>query len=416
MRTFVLFLIFTFSHYLTQAQIDSSLFKKSTVSTTAKSLNMDAIYNRPFMLGTQQHVSLGGYVEGNWQHMATNGVSLGHQFQFRRMSLFMASSLSRHIKFLSELEFENDPEELMEGEKMEIDIEYAAIDVEINPLLNFRSGIILNPIGAFNQNHDGPKWEFVDRPIAMTQLLPATWNNAGAGFYGKQYKGQWMLGYEIYLSSGFDNSIIDNDKNKTYLPQSRHNAARMAYIPSGKPLFSTKIATRHNKVGEFGLSYMGQTYNAFMADGLQIDAPRRLDVFAFDFNMSLPKWNTNLVGECAYVKVQVPANILPTYGSEQFGAFLDIIQPVFKGRVMTWNNSVLNLACRLEYADWNLGTFRSSGTKIYDELWSVVPAISFRPTPQTVLRLNYRTLQQRDAIGNPPNISGGFSLGMSAYF
>jgi len=25
-------------------------------------------------------------------------------------------------------------------------------------------------------------------------------------------------------------------------------------------------------------------------------------------------------------------------------------------------------------------------------------------------------LQQRDAIGNPPNISGGFSLGMSAYF
>ena len=74
---------------------------------------MDAIYNRPFMLGTQQHVSLGGYVEGNWQHMATNGVSLGHQFQFRRMSLFMASSLSRHIKFLSELEFENELDDLL---------------------------------------------------------------------------------------------------------------------------------------------------------------------------------------------------------------------------------------------------------------------------------------------------------------
>lgn len=416
MRIFVLFLVFTFSHYLTQAQIDSSLLKKSAVSTTAKSLNMDAIYNRPFVLGTQQHVSLGGYVEGNWQHMANYGVSLGNQFQFRRLSLFMASSLARHIKFLSEVEFENDPDELMEGEGMEIDIEYAAVDVELHPLLNFRSGIILNPIGAFNQNHDGPKWEFVDRPIAMTQLLPATWNNAGTGFYGKQYKGNWMLGYEFYLSSGFDNSIINNDKNKTYLPEARHNAARMAYIPSGKPLLSAKIATRHNKVGEFGVSYMGQVYNAYLKNGIPIDAPRRLDVFAFDFNMSLPKWNTNFVGECAYVKVHVPLNTPINYGSEQFGAFLDIIQPVFKGRVMSWNNGVLNLACRLEYADWNLGTFAVYKWPIRDDLWSIVPAISFRPTAQTVLRLNYRILKQNDWNGQPTMSVKGFSLGMSAYF
>lgn len=416
MRTISLLLIVLLCTQLAKAQVDSSLFKKNASTTSKPALNMDAIYNRPFMLGTQQHVSLGGYVEGNWQHLSTDGVSLGHQFQFRRMSLFMASSLARHIKFLSELEFENDPDELMEGEKMEIDIEYAAIDVELHPLLNFRSGIILNPIGAFNQNHDGPKWEFVDRPIAMTQLLPATWNNAGAGFYGKQYRGNWMLGYELYLSSGFDGSIIDNDKNKTYLPEARHNAARLAYIPSGRPLFSSKVAVRQNKIGEFGLSYMGQTYNQFMKDGLQIDAPRRLDVFAFDWNVTINPLNTNIVGEVAYVKVQVPSDILPTYGSAQLGGFLDIIQPLYKGRLMTWTNSVLNLACRLEYADWNLGTFTASNTKIYDELWSVVPAVSLRPTPQTVLRLNYRIMQQQDAIGNPPAKSGGFSLGMSAYF
>lgn len=416
MRTINLLLIVLLCSQLAEAQVDSSLFKKNTSTTSKPALNMDAIYNRPFMLGTQQHVSLGGYVEGNWQHLATNGVSLGHQFQFRRMSLFMASSLARHIKFLSELEFENDPDELMEGEKMEVDIEYAAIDVELHPLLNFRSGIILNPIGAFNQNHDGPKWEFVDRPIAMTQLLPATWNNAGAGFYGKQYRGNWMLGYELYLSSGFDSSIIHNDRNKTYLPEARHNAARLAYIPSGRPLLSAKIAVRQNKIGEFGISYMGQTYNQFMKAAVQIDAPRRLDVFAFDFNVSLGKLNTNLIGECAYVKVQVPSSIATNYGSKQFGAFLDIVQPVFKGKVMTWNASVLNLACRLEYADWNLGTFAVSNSKIYEELWSVVPAISFRPTPQTVLRLNYRIQQQADFVGDFTIKTKGLSLGMSAYF
>jgi hypothetical protein len=35
-------------------------------------------------------------------------------------------------------------------------ITYAAINVEFHPWINLRSGIILNPIGAFNQNHDGP--------------------------------------------------------------------------------------------------------------------------------------------------------------------------------------------------------------------------------------------------------------------
>ena len=81
-------------------------------------------------------------------------------------------------------------------------------------MVNLRGGIILNPIGAFNQNHDGPKWEFTDRPISSTQMLPATWSNAGFGLFGKTYKNDWMFGYELYLSGGFDNTIIDNEENE----------------------------------------------------------------------------------------------------------------------------------------------------------------------------------------------------------
>jgi hypothetical protein len=147
---------------------------------------------RPFLGLGKVPVSIGGYAEVNWQHISTDGVSEGHQFQLRRMTLFVSSSISSKIKFLSELEWE-------EGGK-EINIEFAAIDVELNPLLNLRGGIIMNPIGAFNQNHDGPKWEFTDRPISATQMLPATFSNAGFGLYGKMYKADWMIGYEAYLS------------------------------------------------------------------------------------------------------------------------------------------------------------------------------------------------------------------------
>jgi hypothetical protein len=166
------------------AQIDPLLLKTPVTDTAKKILNMDAVYNRPFISVGKLPVSVGGYMEANWQHLGTDGISEGHQFQFRRMTLFVASTISKRIKFLSEIEFEP-------AEK-EIAVEFAAVDIELHPLLNIRGGMIMNPIGAFNQNHDGPKWEFTDRPIAATQMLPATWSNAGFGLFGKQYNKDWM--------------------------------------------------------------------------------------------------------------------------------------------------------------------------------------------------------------------------------
>ena len=391
-----------------QAQIDSTLFKKTKPDTTSQHLNMDAIYNRPFISYEKAPVSVGGYAEVNWQHLGTDGVTEGHQFQMRRMTLFVSSLIGKNIKFLSEIEFE-------EGGK-EIAIEFASLDVAYHPLLNLRGGIIMNPIGAFNQNHDGPKWEFVDRPISATQMLPATWSNAGFGLFGKTYQKDWMFGYEIYLSGGFDNSIIDNEENKTFLPASKANAERFEESASGRPLTTAKVALKHNHIGELGLSYMGGIYNTFEDDGIELDEKRRLSVFAIDFNTTLPVLKTFITGEWAWVRVDVPDTYTQQYGDKQQGGFLDIVQPLMKRKMLGWENATLNLACRLEYVDWNVGTFNETGTNIGEELWSIVPAISFRPSSQTVFRLNYRIQRQRDILDNDPARTTGFSFGMSSYF
>ena len=81
-----------------------------------------------------------------------------------------------------------------------------------------------------------------------------------------------------------------------------------------------------------------------------------------------------------------------------------------------WAGATLNLAARLEYVDWNVGKFSDTGGNIADDLWSILGAVSFRPTSQTVFRLNYRHLAKRDLLGNPPAKTGGFSLGISTYF
>ncbi|HET7178097.1 MAG TPA: hypothetical protein VFI14_00160, partial [Chryseosolibacter sp.] len=173
-------MLLTFMMSVSCAQIDSTLLRRVPVDTTVARLNMDAVYNRPFLSVVKTPVSVGGYVEVNWQHMGTNGVSEGHQFQMRRLTLFFATSVSSRIKFLSEIEFEDGARE--------INIEFASLDLEFHPLFNLRGGIVMNPIGAFNQNHDGPRWDFVDRPVSATEMLPATWSNVGLGVYGKLFR------------------------------------------------------------------------------------------------------------------------------------------------------------------------------------------------------------------------------------
>ncbi len=401
-------ILFLFVVYSSQAQIDSNLLKRVPVDTMKQSLNMDAVYNRPFLGLGKLPLAIGGYAEVNWQHLSTDGISEGHQFQMRRMTLFVASTISKKMKFLSEIEFEKGGNEIA--------IEFASIDVEFHPFFNLRSGIVMNPIGSFNQNHDGPKWEFTDRPISATQMLPATWSNAGFGLFGKSYKNNWMFGYEAYLTGGFDNSIIDNIQNKTYLPSAKNNPDRFEKSASGTPLFTGKVAVRYNKIGELGASYMGGIYNTFQKDGIIIDEKRRCEVFAVDYNNTISRLNTFITAEWALIYVKVPENYIQQYGKKQQGGFIDLVQPILKRRIAGWENAVINLACRYEYVDWNLGTFIDTGDKIGDELWSIMPAISFRPTSQTVFRINYRYQRQKDILGNDAKVTGGFSFGISTYF
>ena len=390
------------------SQVDSTLFKRIPKDTSSFSaMNMDAVYNRPFLAMGKAPVSIGGYIEAHYQYLGTDGVSDGHSFSIPRLTLFIASSIHRKIKFLSEIELE-------EGGK-EIAIEFASVDFTFHPLLNLRGGIIMNPIGAFNQNHDGPKWEFVDRPVSATQLLPATWSNVGFGLYGKNFSNDWAMGYEVYLTNGFNDAIISNSQNKTYLPATKETNDRFEENSNGKVLLTTKVAVRHSKVGELGLSYMGGVYNTFQDDGLVLDEKRRVDVFALDFNTTLPT-KTFITGEWAWIWVDVPETYTQQYGNKQHGGFIDIVHPILQKPLLGFDRFTLNVSCRLEYVDWNVGNFKETGDTIQEDLWAITPSLSVRPTPQTVIRLNYKYSKQQDILGNPPATTGGVQLGISSYF
>ncbi len=252
-------------------------------------LNMDAVFNRPTLSFDKVPVTVGGYLEANTMHRIEEVITDGLSFQARRLTIFMAASISERIKFLTEIEFED-------GGK-EVAIEFAALDVAFHPLFSFRGGIVMNPIGAFNENHDGPKWEFVERPDVAVNMLAATLSNTGFGMYGKTYSGSWIFGYEAYLTNGFSSRIISNEEDKTYLPAHKEGDNLFEENFSGKAMFSGKLAIKNRKIGEIGISYMGGTYNKFEDDGEEVEDQAQLDVFAIDWNTTIKATGTYIVGK-----------------------------------------------------------------------------------------------------------------------
>lgn len=405
-KAFTLLLYFGIS-IATYAQNDSA-FVKRIPQVTSGQLNMDATYNRPFLQPGKLPIAIGGYLEANTQYASTDGVSDGFSFQFRRTNLFFSSTIAKKIRFFSELEFED-------GTK-EINMEAAFVDFEFDPIFNFRGGIIVNPIGAFNQNHDGPRWDFIDRPISATTIIPATLSNVGFGFLGKYFVDRWTLGYEAYLTNGFDDKIISNEENRTSLAAGKSNPDKFEESNSGLPMFTGKIAVRNRKFGELGFSYMTGVYNKWKSDGFVLDSKRSLNVIAIDYTATMLKNKLNITGEVVKVFVDVPDTYSQTYGSEQFGGFIDIVGTVLQKEMLGWEKSKINLALRLEYADYNQGKFNETNGNISDDIWAIVPGVAFRPVGTTVLRFNYRYQQQQDLLGNPPSKTAVIQFGVSTYF
>lgn len=400
-------LLLTFGN--TNAQSDTTkLFKRIPADTSKQKLNMDAVYNRPFLTAGKMPIAIGGYLEVNTQYASTDGISEGFSFQARRFTLFFSSTIAKKIKLLSELEFED-------GTK-EINLEFAAVDIEFHPLVNLRGGIMMNPIGAFNQNHDGPRWDFIDRPISATTIIPSTLSNAGFGLHGKYVIQRWVLGYEAYLTNGFDDNIISNTEGRTSLAAGKLNPARFEKNNSGLPTFTAKMAIRNRSIGEIGISYLTGVYNQWKKDGIVLDSKRSVSIVAVDFNTSLFKDRLNINGEFAKVFVDVPQTYTQQYGTQQFGGYIDIIATILKRNMLGWENAKLNLGVRLEYADYNQGKFTQTNQNIGDHLWAIVPTIAFRPAGTTVIRFNYRYQQQTDFIGNPPSQTGVIQFGISSYF
>jgi len=363
----------------------------------------ESIYKRPFI--DFGKTAVGGYLEANSNYFLEDGVSDGFSMEMRRFNIFLFSKISKRVKFLSELEFEHGTEEIA--------LETAQLDFEFSPFLNFRAGIILPEIGLVNSNHDSPKWEIIDRPLSSTSIIPSTLSEVGFGLFGNLNSGNQFIKYHLYVTNGLQDGIILNEEGRTHIASGK-SLKSFEEDNNGRLMYNAKISVKNNNFGEIGFSYYGGVYNTFALEGEIIAEERSLDLYAIDF--VLPFGKGVLQGEMVNALIDIPSDIIEIYSSQQKGGFVEIVYPLYKKEMFGYQNSVINACVRYEDLDYNIGTFKSTGTEIGDEVTAVVAGLSFRPTDGTVFRANYRHHLTTDILGNAPAIMGGFQVGFATYF
>ena len=138
----------------------------------------------------EMRLPFAGYMELNFTKPREQSAT----FDFRRFVLLFGHSFSDRLKFWSELELEH---ALVEGaeEKGELELEQAYVDFLLHPVLNFRGGMLLTPMGIINERHEPPSFYGVLRPQVDTVIIPSTWFDTGVGVFGDLGKG---FSYKFY--------------------------------------------------------------------------------------------------------------------------------------------------------------------------------------------------------------------------
>ena len=363
------------------------------------------IDERPFVLGGQWdkpylttllgRTAVGGYAEAHARLERVDGANEDAGFEAKRFNLFTSTSVSDFVRFGAELEFEEGGEE--------VKLEFATIDVSIHPALAFRAGMILSPLGSFNLAHDSPRNEFTDRPLVATDILGVALSEPGLGLLGLiALRGEARLTYELYAVNGFHDGLIDDSAEGTRIPLGKGNFEDQ----NRSPAFVGRVAVSPSLEWELGVSGHRGAWNVFEEDGLRVADREDLTIWVLDFRGEA--LGIRLNGELATAGIDLPSGLEGAYQSAQRGLFVELLRDFGRGWVSTMPESYFSAGVRVDAVDFD-------ADRDGDSLKQVTAGVNFRPTLDTVLKLDYVRGRSFDAFENSSD-HAGIQFSVATYF
>lgn len=163
--------------------------------------------------GIDKGLSIGGYGEliyQNFEHRTATSLNgdenepRGAEADLARWVMFMGYKFNDKILFDSELEVED----ANSSKSGEVEAEFAFLDFAVSKPVGFRVGELLIPVGLTNEYHEPPVFHGVLRPDVEEYLIPTTWHENGAGYYGEvgpfAYRGDVVAGLRAAADPGMN--------------------------------------------------------------------------------------------------------------------------------------------------------------------------------------------------------------------
>lgn len=372
-----------------------SLASAQEKADSSRPLVRGGMYDKPFTTRLFGRTALGGYTEAVWKFERSLGVTDEVTFEARRFNLFSQSTISDRVRLFAELEFEHGTEE--------IKLEAAALDFELHPLLIFRGGILLSPLGKFNLSHDSPLNELTDRPLVSTQIIPTALSEAGMGFYGSAHP--WVdtrVTYEAYAVNGFNDRILGSGDG-VRIAEGRGDVGE---DNNAVPSFVGRVSLSRGRSAEVGISAHTGIFNRYRIEDFVVDEKRNLTIMAVDWEFRRGPFE--LLGEYARASVDVPQSLVGLFAEGQQGAYVQLNGHFGKGWIGAMPRSHFSGIVRWDGIDFDSDLAGDSERRL-------TAGLNFRYTEDTVFKLDYHHDRTRSRV-NVSETAAGMNFSVASYF
>ena len=142
--------------------------------------------------GATEHkrFAIHGYGEMHYNNNSGSKATLDNH----RFVIGIHGELADWIHLNAEIDYEHAAQEL--------EFEFGYLDFLLNPVANFRAGVMLMPVGALNEFHEPPLFWSAERPFLQQNIIPTTWGAGGVGVFGAVNEG---VSYRIYVTNSIQN-------------------------------------------------------------------------------------------------------------------------------------------------------------------------------------------------------------------
>jgi len=343
-------------------------------------------------------LSIGGYGEFAFQKLVSDRQGNRDTFDVQRFVLYTGYKFTDRILLNSELEVEHAVS--ARDTEGEVEVEFVTLDFLAWKALNFRTGLMLIPMGFINEIHEPPFFHGVFRPEVEERIIPTTWRAGGVGIFGTLAPG---LEYRAYAVNGmkaadFTNEGVSEGKQEGSFASINDFAgtARLDYTPLPGVLLG-------------GSFFAG---NAGQGDDF---AGRKPDVFTLLWETHAQlRWRgleMRALGAFTHIDdaAQVSEGVEDTIGKDQYGFYVEAAYDVLP---LVLPETAQYVAPFFRYENFDTqdsvprGFARVPGNAV--QLYTV--GIDYKPHPQVVLKFEYRNFDNGSTkpIADDVNFGAGF--------